>query len=69
VTFEQLDLHLILSTNCLFINDFLLLFFYVNDIIILFNKRYTQKVKEFKASLLRRFEMRTLKELKWFLEI
>jgi hypothetical protein len=28
-----------------------------------------QKVKEFKDSLLRRFEIRALKELKWFLGI
>jgi hypothetical protein len=69
MTLEQLDLHPIPGTNCLFANDFLLLFFYVDNIVILFNRRYTQKVKEFEASLLRRFEMRTLEELKWFLGI
>jgi Reverse transcriptase (RNA-dependent DNA polymerase) len=66
---EQLGLHPIPSINCLFINDFLLLFFYIDDIVILFNRRYTQKVKKFEASLLRRFKMRTLEELKWFLGI
>jgi Reverse transcriptase (RNA-dependent DNA polymerase) len=66
---EQLGLHPIPGANCHFANDFVLRFFYVDDIVILFNRKYTQKVKEFEASLLRRFEMRTLGELKWFLGI
>ena len=66
---EDLGLQPVPGVNCLFANDFLLLFFYVDDIVVLYHKKYTQKVKEFEDSLLRRFEMRSLGELKWFLGI
>jgi Reverse transcriptase (RNA-dependent DNA polymerase) len=69
IALEQLGLHPISGVNCLFANDFLLLFFYVDDIVVLFHRKHTQKVKEFEDSLLRRFEMRALGELKWFLGI
>jgi hypothetical protein len=66
---EELGLHLIPNVNCLFASDCLLLFFYVNDIAILYNKKHEQKFKEFERRLLKRFEMRVIGELKWFLEI
>lgn len=66
---EELRLHSIPGVNCLFANDSLVLFFYVDDIAILFNKKNEQKFKEFEHKLLQRFEMRSLGELKWFLGI
>jgi hypothetical protein len=66
---EDLGLQPVLSVNYLFTNDFLLLFFYIDDIVVLYYRKYRQKVKEFKDSLLRRFEIRSLGELKWFLRI
>jgi Reverse transcriptase (RNA-dependent DNA polymerase) len=69
IALEDLGLQPVPGVNCLFANDFLLLFFYVDDIVVLYHRKYAQKVREFEDSLLRRFEMRSLGELKWFLGI
>jgi hypothetical protein len=58
-----------LSINCLLRNEHLTLFFYVDDIIILYSKRYFHALQAFERALLRCFEIRPLRELKWFLGI
>lgn len=52
------------GVNCLFVNEYLLLFFYVDDIAILYSAQYHEHFKRFESALLQRFEMRTLRELK-----
>jgi hypothetical protein len=47
----------------------LLLFFFVNDIVLLYDRRYEVEMNVFQARLFKRFEMKCLDELKWFLEI
>ena len=42
----------VLSTNCLYINGQLIIFFYMDNIAILFAKKDFLKLKEFKAKLL-----------------
>jgi Reverse transcriptase (RNA-dependent DNA polymerase) len=66
---EELGLHPIPGINCLYANDHLLLFFYVDDIAILYSKQHHDEFKQFKHGLLQRFEMRSLGNLTWFLGI
>jgi hypothetical protein len=57
--------------ECLFISQdtHLLLFFFVNDIVLLYDKRYSIQADEFQMKLFNRFEMKCLGKLKWFLRI
>lgn len=66
---EALGLHSIPSVSCLFANEWLLVFFYVDDIAVIYGKQNQAHFEEFEAGLLKRFEMRCLGELKWFLGI
>jgi hypothetical protein len=66
---KDLKLQSISEVNCLFANDWLILFFYVNDIMIICMKENTNRMRSFEKSLMKRFEMKMLKELKWFLRI
>jgi hypothetical protein len=58
-----------LEINCLYANDCLILFFYVNNIIILFMKSNANRMRIFKRALMQRFEMRILDSLQWFFNI
>jgi len=53
----------ILGTNCLFTNRRLIVFFYVDDIAVLFAKEDLLRLKEFEAKLLHRYEIRVLGDL------
>ncbi len=66
---KDLELQSISKINCLFVNDWLILFFYVDDIMIICLKENLNWMRFFEKSLMKRFEMRVLKELKWFLKI
>jgi hypothetical protein len=66
---EALGLHPIPDVNCLFRSKHLLLFFYVDDIAVLYRKEHHAAFKQFEEGLLRRFEMRCLGEMGWFLGI
>ena len=46
-----------------------MLFFFVDDIIIIYDRRHVSKVDEFQAKLFKRYEMRYLGEAQWFLGI
>jgi hypothetical protein len=69
VVLKDLDLQLISRINCLFANDWLIVFFYVNDIVKISMKENANRMRSFEKALMKRFEMRILRELKWFLEI
>ncbi len=66
---KDLKLQSISRINYLFVNDWLILFFYVNDIVIICIKENANRMRFFEKSLMKKFEMRMLKKLKWFLEI
>jgi hypothetical protein len=66
---KDLELQSISKINCLFVNDWLILFFYVDDIVIICLKENLNRMRFFEKSLMKRFEMRILEELKRFLEI
>ena len=62
-TLTKFGLEPIPSTNCLFTNGRLIIFFYVDDITVLFAKKDLLKLEEFKAKLLQRYEIRALGDL------
>ncbi len=66
---KDLKLQSISKINCLFVNDWLILFFYVNDIIVICMKENANRIRFFEKFLMKRFEMRILEKLKWFLKI
>ena len=61
----------VLKMKCLFINQnfHVLLFFFVDDIVILYDRIYIFEVDHFQTQLFERFEMRYMRKLKWFLDI
>ena len=66
---EDLGLWPVPGVNCLYVNEWLILFFYVDDIVVMCTKTNMDKLREFETQLLKKFEMRALGELKWFLGI
>ena len=66
---EELGLAPVPGVNCLFANEWIILFFYVDDIVVICRKHNSDKLQEFEKALLKRFEMHALGELKWFLGI
>ena len=51
------------GTNCLFTDGRLIVFFYVDDIAILFAKKDLLRLEEFEAKLLHKYEICALEEL------
>jgi len=68
-TFTVLGLHSVPGINCLFMNEWMTLFFFVDDIAIIFDKRHTDKVNDFERRLLSTYKMHAMGELEWFLSI
>ncbi len=68
-TLTSLSLRALLDDECLFANDWLVVFFYVDDITVLFHCQHHAKFLAFKEELMRRYEMHDLGDLKWFLGI
>jgi len=65
----KLGLKLVLDTNCLFSNDKLIIFFYVDDIVVLRHLSNIFAYYKFREKLLDGYKMREIGELKWFLGI
>ena len=68
-TLRKLRLQLILEAKCLYINTKLIVFFFVDDIAILYRTTNISVYKSFRTLLFKHYEMRDLRELKWFLGI
>ena len=68
-TLEDLGLHSILDSNYLFVNDWLILIFYVDDIIIAYAPRDQPLMDKFEVDLLNKYEMRRMGEAEHFLEV
>ena len=47
----------------------MLLFFFMDNIVIIYEKRYEYQVDQFQIKLLQAYEMRYIGELQWFLGI
>jgi len=50
----------VLDTNCLFTNRQLIIFFYIDNIAILFTKKDLLRLKEFKVKLLYKYKIHIL---------
>ena len=68
-TLEDLGLNPILETNCLFVNDWLILIFYMDDILIVYAPKYENRMDEFESKPMSKYEVRGLGEAEHFLGI
>ena len=68
-TLEDLGLHSVPDSNCLFVNDWLTLIFYVDDIITAYAPRDQPLMDKFEADLLNKYEMRRMGEAEHFLGV
>jgi hypothetical protein len=66
---EALQFKVIPEYLCLYINGKLIVFFYVDDIVAMFHPKYRPDYLKFKKRICKRYEMRDIGELKWFLGI
>ena len=57
------------GVECCFTNDYMIVLFFVDDITVLYEKRYTREVDDFEKMLFETYEMRKIGELEWFLGI
>ena len=68
-TLLDLGIDSVPGLECCFVNDYMIVFFFVDDICLLYDKRYTYEVDAFQSKLFDIYEMRNLREIKWFLGI
>ena len=68
-TLSKLDLKPVSEAHCLFINDRILVFFYVDDICVLCHKSELPYYHTFHDKLMRSYELRKLENFEWFLGI
>jgi hypothetical protein len=66
-TLKELGMHQVIGQLCLFTNGSVILFFYVDDIVLI--GRNLEEIEDFKKALISRYEMRDLGNLQWFLGI
>ena len=69
LTLEELGLNPVPETNCLFVNDWLILIFYVDDIITVYSPKHQDRMDEFDVKLMNKYELRKLGEVEHFLGI
>ena len=69
ITLNELGLEQISGIECLFICDYMILFFFVNDIVVIYDRQYFKQIDEFETKLFKVYEMRNMNELEWFLDI
>lgn len=58
-----------LEINCLYVNDWLIFFFYEDDIVIISMKENATRMRIFEKALMKRFEIKILETLQWLLSI
>ena len=68
-TLIELGFQPVPGTECLFIHEHMMVFFYVDDIVVIYEARYVNEVEEFQSKLFKKYEMRYLGEISWFLGI
>jgi hypothetical protein len=68
-TLTALGLTQVPESQCLFTNGRLLVFFYVDDVVILYHRTHQAEFQAFKDKLLRTYDFKDLGKLKWFLGI
>ena len=68
-TLEDLGLNPVPETNCLFVNDWLILIFYVDDILAVYAPKYEDRMDEFELKLMSKYKVQALGEVEHFLGI
>ena len=66
---KELGLQPIAEDICVFHDSKILVFFYVDDIIMMFRKEHQARFDQIKQGLFNAYEMKDLGELRWFLGI
>ena len=66
---KDLRLNPVLETNCLFVNDWLILIFYVDDILVVYALKYEDRMDEFELKLMSKYKVQALGEVEHFLGI
>ena len=66
---KNLDFVFILNESCCFINNQIIIFFYINDIISVFHQHNIKKFEALKIHFFIKYEFHDQKELTWFLNI
>ena len=69
IALEELGLNSVPETNCLFVNDWLILIFYVDDILVAYGSKDKYQMDEFESKLLKKYELRSLGKPEHFLGI
>ena len=65
----ELGFQRIPGTECLFLHEYIMLFFFIDNIAVIYKARYTKEVEEFQTKLFKKYEIRYLGEVSWFLGI
>jgi hypothetical protein len=68
-TLVRLGLEPIPGIECTFINKYMIIFFFVDDISVIYEKTHTTMIDKFEADLFSTYEMKRIGELEWFLGI
>ena len=68
-TFTTLGLQPVPDKPCIMINDWLIVFFFIDDIIYAYKVIDELRIDDFRTKLMQRFEIRNLDETIWFLSI
>lgn len=53
----------VLGVDCIFVNFFIILFFFVNDIITMYSRQHIRKADELQTKMFEAYEMRYLGEV------
>ena len=68
-TLIELELNQVLGTECLYANNKMLIFFFVNDIAVIYNRKFIKQIDEFQKKLFIKYKMRYVEEIEWFFDI
>ena len=68
-TLNRLKLMQILGVSCLFANQYLIIFFFVDDIVVLVIEKHRKHLEKFEEVLQSIYDLKVIGPLSWFLEI
>ena len=68
-TLNELGLEQVPGIECLFTCDYMILFFFVDDIAVMYYPQHSKQVDAFERKLFEAYEMRNIGEIEWFLNI
>jgi hypothetical protein len=66
---QKLGLHPVQGFSCLWMNKRIILFFYVDDIIMLYHSDYQDEFEKLEQQLVKLYNLRQIGDVKWFLGI